>query len=346
MSKREFLQLAHTFNPEKHGIGGWYVSEKLDGMRAYWDGGYTRGRLTSQVPFANTAKDYRRISPPHSTGLWTRYAKPIAAPDWWLDNLPDFPLDGELYCGPGNFQELISTVKKYTPVHDEWKQVEYRVFDIPSDHTFLMDGKINNPQWTATFEGLRDVGPVRQYGPMHFHKINRMIELGLIKLSEPAVWQVQIKLPTSTNDATENIEIFLATITMCGGEGIVLRKPESVWTPHRTWDLLKLKPWLDSEALVTGYVWGKGKLENLMGAMIVTWRGKTFELSGFTDEERKLTGGSPEAQYDNAITLGVPGAIVGDRDFNPTFPRLSFVTFRYRELTNDGIPKEARYWRK
>lgn len=344
MNKREFVQLAHTYNPAKHGIGGWYVSEKLDGMRAYWDGGYTRHRLTSQVPFANTVKDHRRLALPYSTGLWSRYAKPVSAPEWWVDSLPDFPLDGELYLGPNRFQELISIVKKFEPVDEEWKKIQYRVFDLPSDHLFLMDGKINNPQWTAIFNGLRDTGPVRQYGPMDFDKIQRMIELGKITLGTgPAIWEPQLRLTTQTKRAEYGAEQLCLKAIREGGEGIILRKPESVWTPHRTWDLLKLKPWKDSEAKVIGYTWGKGKLEGLMGAMVVSWQGKTFELSGFTDEERKLTEivHSPfkkdHLDPDRRVTLNYN---------NENFPRGSIVTFRYRALTDGGIPKEARYWRK
>ena len=45
---RELLQLAK--NHTNHQIGGWFVSDKLDGMRAYWDGGTTRGMLAADVP--------------------------------------------------------------------------------------------------------------------------------------------------------------------------------------------------------------------------------------------------------------------------------------------------------
>lgn len=341
MSRREFVQLAQTFDPHKHGIGGWYVSEKLDGMRAYWDGGWTAGSLTSEVLFANTVKDYRRVTPPRSTGLWTRYAKPIAAPTWWLAGLPDFPLDGELYLGPGCFQELISIVKKFEPVDEEWARVTYRVFDLPSDYTFLAPGKINNPQWSVQFDDMRDKAPRRPFGPMSFHKVCRMIELGKIDLGDaPALWHPQTRLPMQTAAALEGLDLVMPDILDRGGEGVMIRKPESVWTPIRTWDLLKLKPWKDSEALVTGYIWGRGKLEGLMGAMIVDWHGKTFELSGFTDAERVLVG------IDKPLIDPVPGEIVADCWVSEKFPRGSIVTFKYRELTNDGVPKEARYWRK
>ena len=41
--RREFLQLADTYNPAKHKIAGYLVSEKLDGTRCFWDGGLSRG---------------------------------------------------------------------------------------------------------------------------------------------------------------------------------------------------------------------------------------------------------------------------------------------------------------
>jgi ATP-dependent DNA ligase len=41
MAKREFLMLAHKH--EGQNILGWLYSEKLDGMRCFWDGGITRG---------------------------------------------------------------------------------------------------------------------------------------------------------------------------------------------------------------------------------------------------------------------------------------------------------------
>ena len=32
------LQKAKTYNNNEHSIKGWYMSEKLDGIRAYWNG--------------------------------------------------------------------------------------------------------------------------------------------------------------------------------------------------------------------------------------------------------------------------------------------------------------------
>src|SRR5512133_1300608 len=81
----------------------YLVSEKLDGVRAFWDGRSLRFR----------------------SGL------PIAAPDWLTAGLPKTPLDGELWLGRGRFDELSGTVRKKLPVDAEWRQLRYMVFDLP-----------------------------------------------------------------------------------------------------------------------------------------------------------------------------------------------------------------------
>ncbi len=81
----------------------YLVSEKLDGVRAFWDGRHLRFR----------------------SGL------PIAAPDWFTAGLPKTPLDGELWLGRGRFDEVSGTVRKKLPVEAEWRQLRYMVFDLP-----------------------------------------------------------------------------------------------------------------------------------------------------------------------------------------------------------------------
>ena len=66
--KREFLMLASKFDAERLKIGDWLWSVKLDGIRAFWDGGVSRGL---QVPWKPAKK---------ATGLWSRYMNPIYAP--------------------------------------------------------------------------------------------------------------------------------------------------------------------------------------------------------------------------------------------------------------------------
>jgi DNA ligase-1 len=80
------------------------VSEKLDGVRAYWDG---------QV-------------------LRFRSGRLIAAPVWFTAALPKTALDGELWAGRRSFDVLSGTVRKAVPVDAEWREVRFMVFDTPA----------------------------------------------------------------------------------------------------------------------------------------------------------------------------------------------------------------------
>jgi len=81
----------------------YWVSEKLDGVRAIWDGQRMRFRS----------------------------GRPLMAPDWFTAFLPPTPLDGELWLGRGTFDRLSATVRRETPVDALWREVVYQVFDLP-----------------------------------------------------------------------------------------------------------------------------------------------------------------------------------------------------------------------
>lgn len=96
------LMLASIW-PASRDPAGYLVSEKLDGVRAYWDGQQLRFR----------------------SGL------PIAAPLWFTAALPKVPLDGELWLGRHQFDRLSGVVRKDVPVDAEWRELRYMVFDLP-----------------------------------------------------------------------------------------------------------------------------------------------------------------------------------------------------------------------
>jgi DNA ligase-1 len=82
--------------------------------------------------------------------------------------------------------------------------------------------------------------------------------------------------------------------------------------------LLKLTPWLDAEATVVAHLPGKGKYAGMTGALQMEMPdGRRFALgSGLSDALR--------------------------RDPPPVG---TFVTYRYRELTQNGMPRFPRYLR-
>ncbi len=86
-------------------LADWWVSEKFDGMRGYWDG----------------------------RALWSRSGRPIAAPAWFTAGWPAQPLDGELWAGRGRFETTVSTVRRSQPPDAAWRGIRFMAFDLP-DH--------------------------------------------------------------------------------------------------------------------------------------------------------------------------------------------------------------------
>lgn len=345
---QEFVMLAHTFEPMKHDPSSWYASEKLDGMRCYYDGGITRGLPTKDVPWANTVKDSRYLLPQYSTGLWSRYGKPIQAPDSFLDKLPKHPLDGELWMGRGMFQRLMSTVKDLNPGPD-WANVKYCAFDVPSYqqifHSRKLTGKYSKDfhdvmPWIARRALLSEF----LYASQPFEATLRWLKRNLQE-NDVVKLHPQEQLPYGRASALTVLEEKASKIVEAGGEGVMLRSSASYWAPKRVHTLLKYKPCKDAEATVIGFTWGRetelgSKLLGKMGALIVDWDGVIFKLSGFTDEEREVTPYNLEEAIANQGEVAKAGYSV------VAFPFESTVTFTYRELTDGGVPKEARYLRR
>lgn len=348
MANREFLMLAHPYNEKKHNIKGWLYSEKMDGIRALWDGGISRGLYKSQVPFANHDKDERYVTPPIATGLWSRYGNVIHAPDWFLDNLPNFPLDGELFTERGSWQTLSTIIKRIVPNDEAWNAVTYNVFDIPPYQQIFATGKINNPNFAKEFDitelmpWARNQKPKTFPGFMSFVQVTNELE----RISNMVVRNVKQTLLESV----DQLDSAFREVIDLGGEGLIVRNPKSYWEPKRSHQQVKIKPDHDAEGFVTGYIWGRktdkgSKLLGKMGALILNFNGKRLELSGFTDAEREMRNLSYDSTLREDEGYVRPGEQCSPAWYNSHFPIGATVTFKYRELSDDGIPKEARYHR-
>ncbi len=352
MPKREFVHLAQKYVPEKHGGAGDFYSIKLDGERCFWDSGITRGMDKADVPWANLAKDARYKVRQIATGLWSRYGNVIHAPDWWLDRLPCHFLDGELYGGLQSFQSVSSIVSKLpnTRISEDWHKVTYYLYGMPPPEEIFAVGEITgvnyNKKFTRSFlpwvmERFKGVMPAaKAFQNVYTFMKHRIAESDTLKVHD------QEQLPFNTDAAIAKILEELDRETEKGGEGIIIRRRSSLWKPERNYDLLKVKKFKDDEAIVIGYTCGsetdKGsKLLGLMGALILDYNGLRFKLSGFTDQERQLND-----EKARVWATQNPDAECPEWIYNPMFPRGSTITFKYRDLTDDGIPKEARYWRK
>lgn len=357
MSKREFLMLAQKYNPSKQNVGGYYLSEKLDGTRCFWDGGISRGMPTEQVPWANTRNpktgERKTKIKPESTGLWSRYGNPIIAPNEWLNRLPCIPLDGELWAGRGGFQ-LCRSICARDLAGTEWEQIEFAVIGSPPFEAVFSSGTINNTNMRKdiSLEAIKrwlNNRPESLLRDFRFLKAGTTFEEELAFLNgalpnDKLLYLLkQKKLPINPHDVIENE---LSKILDDGGEGIVLRKPSSIWTPKRSWDVLKYKPFTDDEGTLVGFTSGRltdrgSKLLGKIGALILDYNGKRLELSGLTDEEREF---SDSRAFNEAVTN--PGVDMPSWIEAKHFKKGQRITFIYRELSDEGIPKEGRYLRR
>lgn len=352
--RRELLQLAKPFkhDNERMKIAGWYISEKLDGTRCFWDGGVTRGMATAEVPWAGllhpkTLEPKTKIKP-YSTGLWSRYGNPIIAPDWFLDLLPKLPLDGELWCGRGNFQLCRSIISGDTP-DPRWDQVKFAVYGSPAWQEFIKPGLIKNnsmyceiPNNVSLLVGY----PESTLAPEANFEAE-MDYLSYMVSSSPNEYVVvheQFKLADNEEDARQDAAEIMAKLVAGGAEGAILRNPYAKYACKRVADLLKLKPSEDAEATITGYTAGrmgkKGLRFGKIGALVLDFNGQRLELSGLNTEEQEFEGDHAWLKDEANCGKDVPDDIEA-----VMFKRGQQVTFKYRELSDDGIPKEARYWR-
>lgn len=110
----------------------------------------------------------------------------------------------------------------------------------------------------------------------------------------------------------------LDAVLRAGGEGLMLHRADAPYRTGRSDVLLKLKPWQDAEAVVVGHLLGNGKYRGLTGALqMETPDGKRFRIgSGLTDALRR----QPPP--------------IGTR-----------ITYRYQQLTKNGVPRFPRYLR-
>jgi DNA ligase-1 len=94
------LQLAMVYQPQED-ISSFWISEKLDGVRAFWDGKQLRSR----------------------SGQW------IALPATLMQQLPPFAVEAELWAGRGKFQQVMQALQHKR--ENNWQEVKLMVFDAP-----------------------------------------------------------------------------------------------------------------------------------------------------------------------------------------------------------------------
>lgn len=245
--------LAHVWDGIQD-VKGWWCSEKCDGVRAYWDG----------------------------KAFISRQGNVYHAPDWFIRDLPDHPLDGELWMGRKQFQETVSIVRRQDK-SEHWKKIKYMMYDCPA--------------------------------------IQEPFELRMVKLNSIRT-EYALPLRQFECKGIDHLKEELAKIELLYGEGLMLRMPRSYYEAGRSMTLLKVKSFKDDEAVVLSYVPGKGKHKGKMGAIVCKLKsGKEFSVgTGFSDHQRSNPppiGSTITFRYQELTNDNVPRfpSFIGMRDY-------------------------------
>jgi DNA ligase-1 len=239
--------LAEKWTPAIDPTGYW-MSEKLDGVRAYWDG----------------------------SAMYSRNGNPFAIPDWFWRILPrGTAVDGELYVGPGKFNESVSIVRSGTADPARWRSsgIKYMAFDLP-DHPGLFE--------------------------------DRMRALDRVASTLPF-----LALRQTLCTSPKHLKQFHDSVTVRGIEGTMLREPNSYYERKRSKTLLKVKDFHDVEARVIGYVPGAGRHKGRLGAYEAELKnGTRFSVgTGLSDKDREKPvriGTVITVRYQELTPAGVP----------------------------------------
>jgi DNA ligase-1 len=215
--------------------------------------------------------------------LITRGGLIINAPPWFTAGFPSQPLDGELWMGRGRFARVSGTVRTLEPNPKDWQKVRYVLFDLPA-------AEGNFAQRFAMLERLVEQAPSTRL-------------------------QLAAQQPIEDHQA---LKAKLERVVAAGGEGLMLHRHTALYRAGRSSDLLKVKPYLEGEAVVLEHLPGRGKYLGMLGSMLVEEpNGTRFKLgSGLSDAER-----------------AAPPAIG------------SIVSFKYHGRTKFGRPRFASFLR-
>ena len=235
-------------------ISGWLMSEKLDGVRGYWDG----------------------------KKLLSKNGIPFNPPAAFIKNFPDFAIEGEIWGGHNTFERTSGIVRKQE-THNGWYDLKFALFDVPGAAGGIKERLDIARQW------FRE-------NPSEYVFV---------------ITQKKVR-------DREHLKKELMRVEEMGGEGLIVRKPDSLYTKGRSNEILKVKSYYDMEAVVVDYIAGKGRNLGRLGSLLVELPDKKkFKIgTGFSDEERK----------------------------NPP-PIGSTITFKYYGFYKSGIPRFPSFMR-
>jgi DNA ligase-1 len=209
---------------EECNVAGWWVSEKLDGVRGFWDG----------------------------RQLWSKNGKLLHPPPAFVQGLPDFPLEGELWSGRGTFEQTTATVRQ-PPDDAGWLRLQFAVFDVPQEPGGFSER----------------IGKARAWFAAHPSPHAFVIAQSVVRDRAQLLQELQ-------------------RVQGLGGEGLIVRNPQAPYTAGRSAEVLKVKEFQDAEAVVIAHLPGEGQNLGRLGALLVEGPGGVrFRIgTGFSAAER------------------------------------------------------------
>ena len=284
------MKVPRKVNPGWKPPVGWLLSEKYDGYRARWI--------------------------PERQVFLSRNQKVFNAPDWFKGAMPDINLDGELFAGRENFQDM-GVVRKKIPIDEEWINIKYVVYDLPEDNN-VFEVRVKNLK-NVVDETKKAWDTFQFSGETHAIPFN--------SIESPIVFTEQVKIKS-----LKHLEEIYKDVLSNGGEGVMIKDPKSYYEDKRSDYMLKYKPCFDAESIIVDYKVGQGKYEGLLGSFVckplINYgnysvidknEGHEFTLSGMDDEIRS--------------------------NYLETHPEGTIITYEYSGITDTGKPRFPRYLR-
>lgn len=216
------IQKPKIYNKQIHKIDNWVMSEKLDGIRAYWNG----------------------------KELLSKNGNKIYAPIWFIKELPNFDLDGELWTKRNDFENIQNIVLDKTP-SKQWNQITYNIFEVPNQKgNFMQRLKV-----------IKD-----------WQKIHKLKHLKVI--------------PQTICKNEKHLNSYLNKLILDKAEGIIIKNPEKEYFKGRSDEVLKVKKFFDMEGIVIGHNFNK---KNKFKSLIIKLENNIiFNLGGgFSNLQRE-----------------------------------------------------------
>ena len=238
----------------------------------------------------------------------SRNNKIYQTPKWFSAIMPpNITIDGELWQGRDRYEDC-GLFRKDTPIDEEWYPVTFRVFDI-----ILLDKPFEERQ--DILSELVETRCTFMQSKYYREQYGKYL---------PKDYQCPLQLTNQhLIETEEELKGLFDSIVKDKGEGLMLRKPNSLYEPKKSNTLLKMKPSYDTECKIVGYSPGKGKNDGRLGAFecqLLKGTQTVFKVSGMNDSVRD--------------------------SYLETHPIGTIITIKYNDFTKKGIPRFAQYLRK